>query len=110
MYIFILGLASRLCDGDPAAWHDPNIENCSTVEITRLAEEVYNFVAFFEDGFDNTIMIGPQVLETITGELASITDKSGTAILPNDLDNAINIIEDVLRYSNLVAMYNSIYY
>jgi len=42
---FILGLASRLCDGDPAVWHNPNIENCSIVEITRLTEEVNNFVA-----------------------------------------------------------------
>ena len=102
MYIFILGLASRLCDGHPAVWHDPNIENCSTVEITRLTEEVYNIVATFDVGqnfsnFDNTIMIEAQALQTITGELASITDKSDTAILPNDLENIINIIEAILR-------------
>jgi len=99
---FILGLASRLCDGDPAVWHDPNIENCSTVEITRLIEEVNNFVAIFEarenfNNFDNTIMIEPQVLRTITGELANITDKNDSAILPNDLDNTINIVGAIAR-------------
>ena len=99
---FILGLASRLCDGDPAVWHDPNIENCSTVEITRLTEEVNNFVAIFEarenfNNFDNTIMIEPQVLRTVTGELANITDKNDSAILPNDLDNTINIIGAIVR-------------
>jgi len=83
-------------------WHDPNIENCSTVEIARLTEKVKNFVAIFEAGqnfnnFDNTIMIEPQVLQTITSELASITDKNDSAILPNDLDNTINIIGAIVR-------------
>jgi len=42
-------------------------------------------------------MIEPQVLQTITGELANITDKNDSALLPNDLDNTINTVGAIVR-------------
>ena len=101
--VHILGLASRLCDGDPAMWHDPNVENCSTVEITKIREEVNNLRAIFAamqnpNNSDHTLTIEPEVLQTITEELVANTNKDDIAILPNDLENSISIVEDIIKY------------
>ena len=98
----ILGLASRLCDGDPADWHDPNVENCSTVEITKIREEVNNLMAIFAafhnpNNSDRTLTIQPDILQTITEELVTNINKNDIAILPNDLENVISIVEDIIR-------------
>ena len=98
----ILGLASRLCDGDPAMWHDPNVENCSTVEITKIREEVNNlrfiFAAFQNpNNSDHTLTIEPEILKTMTEALATNTDKDDIPILPNDLRNVISTVEDIIR-------------
>ena len=95
----ILGLASRLCDGDPAMWHNPNVENCSTLEITKIREEVNVIFAAFQnlDNSDHTLTVEPEVLQTITEELVTNTNKS-IAILPNDLENVISIVEDIIKY------------
>ena len=100
--IIILGLASRLCDGDPAMWLDPNVENCSTVEITKIKEEVNNLMAIFAafqnpNNTDRTLTIQPDILQTITEELVTNTNKNDKAILPNDLENAISIVENIIR-------------
>ena len=97
-----LGLASRLCDGDPAEWQDPNVENCSTVEITRIAEEVENLMVIFAsiqnaNNSDRTVMVAPEVLDDITGELASVTEKNDTVILPNDLSDTLDAMGTILR-------------
>ena len=78
------------------------MENCSTVEITRIKEEVENLMAIFDatrnsNNSDRTIMIEPEVLQSITGELASVTDKNDTAILPNDLGDTIGTLGTILR-------------
>ena len=83
-------------------WHDPNVENCSTVEITKIREEVNNlrviFAAFQNpNNSDRTLIIEPEVLETITEALATNTDKDDIAILPNDLRNVISTVEDIIR-------------
>ena len=100
--VVILGLASRLCDGDPAVWDAPNVENCSTVEITRITEAVENLNSIFlasqnPNNSDRTIMVEPEVLQSITGELASVTTKDDAAILPNDLGDTINTLGTILR-------------
>ena len=87
--VIILGLASRLCDGDPAMWHDPNVENCSTVEITNVRETVNNLMENSNDSLS-------KVVENITEELARGTEKNIT-IFPNDLQNVINITRDIIR-------------
>ena len=97
-----LGLATRSCDGDPAVWQPPNVDECSTVEITRIREEVENLNAIFEatqnsNNSDRTIMVEPEVLQSITGELASVTNKEDTAILPKDLGDTINTVGTVLK-------------
>ena len=101
--IVVLGLALRSCDGDPAVWDAPNIENCSTVEITRIKEEVNDLLAIFlasqnPNNSDRTIMIESNAVQSITSDLAIATDKNDTAILPNDLENIIDIVGDILRY------------
>ena len=88
--------------GDPAEWQDPNVENCSTVEITRIAEQVENLMNIFDsiqntNSSDRTVMIEPEVLDSITGELASVTNKNDTVILPNDLGNTLDTVETILR-------------
>ena len=100
--LFVLGLASRLCDGDPAVWHDPNVENCSTVEITNIREEVNNLLTIVEaiqnpNNSNRTLTVEPEVLQTITEELATNTDTNDIAILPDDLDNVISSVESILR-------------
>ena len=42
-------------------------------------------------------MVEPEVLQSITGELASVTSKEDTAILPNDLGDTINTVGTVLK-------------
>ena len=78
------------------------MDECSTVEITRIREEVENLNAIFEatqnsNNSDRTIMVEPEVLQSITGELASVTSKENTAILPNDLGDTINTVGTVLK-------------
>ena len=46
---------------------------------------------------DRTIMVEPEVLQSITDELASVTDKNDTSILPNDLGDTINTLGTILR-------------
>ena len=91
-----------MCDGDPAVWQLPNVQECSTVEITRITEEVEHLNAIFEatqnsNNSDRTVMVEPEVLQSITDELASVTDKNDTSILPNDLGDTINTLGTILR-------------
>ena len=46
---------------------------------------------------DRTIMVEPEVLQSITNELASVTDKNDTSILPNDLGDTINTLGTLIR-------------
>ena len=83
-------------------WHDPNVESCSTVEIIRITEEINNIVAISNarqnlNNSDRTLAVEPEVLQTITDDLATITDKNDTSILPNDLDNTVNIVGAIIR-------------
>ena len=78
------------------------MENCTTVAITRIKEEVQNLMKIFENiqntnNSDRTVMIEPQILASITSELANLTEKNNTAILPNDLSVTINTVETILR-------------
>ena len=78
------------------------MDNCSTVEITRIQEEVQNLMNIFEatrnsNNSDRTIMVEPEVLQSITNELASVTDKNETTLLPNDLGNTLETMETILR-------------
>ena len=78
------------------------MDECSTVEITRIREEVENLNAIFEatqnsNNSDRTIMVEPEVLQSITGELASVTSKEDSAILPKDLGDTINTVGTVLK-------------
>ena len=78
------------------------MENCSTVEITKIKDEVNDLLAFFSafqnrNNSNRTIMIESNAVQTILSDLASATDKNGTAILPNDLENTIDIVGDILR-------------
>ena len=97
-----LGLATRLCDGDPAEWHDPNVDECSTVEITKIREQVENLNAVFaatqnSSNSDRTVMIQLEDIQSITGDLVSQTNKDNTSILPNDLGNTLDTIGIILR-------------
>ena len=100
---FTSGVASRLCDGDLAVWQDPNVENCSTVEITRIKEEVEMLMAIFAanqnvNNSDRTIMVEPEVIQSITGELADATTEKDRSILPNDLRNVIDTTGAIIKY------------
>ena len=108
--MFYVGLASRLCDGDPAVWHDPKVDNCSTVETTRITEEVKEIMATFAaiqdpNNSDRTVTIEPDALDSITDDLANATDHNDTVILPNDLENSLDTVEAVLRYIYKYAIY-----
>ena len=98
-----LGLASRLCDGDPVAWQAPNVESCSTVEIIRIKEEVDTIIAAVQNP-NSTIVVKPDNVETITSELASATDIIERAIFPNDLRSTIDTIEAILKYVCIFVM------
>ena len=79
------------------------MDNCSTVEITRITEQVNNLMASyaaFQDpsNSDRTVVIEPDVVETITNDLASATDKNNMSILPNDLNNTLDTLEAIIRF------------
>ena len=81
-------------------WHDPNVENCSTVEITKIKEQVNNFRAIVEANqnpinSNRTLTVKPEDLQIITDELVTNTDEN---ILPNDLKNVISTVEDIIRW------------
>ena len=83
-------------------WHDPNVENCSTIEITKIKEEINNLRAIVEanqnvNNSNRTLTVKPEVLQIITDELATNTDKNNITILPNDLKNVISTVEDIIR-------------
>ena len=103
---YILGLATRLCDGDPAVWQPPNVDECSTVEITRIAEEVNYLLAIVAasqdpNNSDRTTTIESDAFESLSDELASAIDKDNTTILPNDLRNTIESVGGLLRYTTV---------
>jgi len=90
-------------------WEDPDVKNCSTVEITRITEEVNRLNAIFErsqnsENLDRTIIVEPEVIQSITGELASVTEKNDTAILPNDLGGTINIVGTIIRLTYILVI------
>ena len=92
----------RQCDGNPAVWHDPNVDNCSTVEITRITAEVDYLIAIFAasqdpKNSDRKVVIEHDVLQSITSELLSATNKRDGSILLNDLINIIDTVGDLLR-------------
>ena len=100
--IVVLGLASRTCDGDPAVWDAPNVEECSTVEITRIKEEISNLMDILTafqntNNSDRTIIIEPEMFQFIIDQLASITGNMDRAILPNDLRGIIMATGTILR-------------
>ena len=79
------------------------MDNCSTVEITRITEQVKDLAAIFaasqdRSNSDRTITIDSDVFETITADLASATDMNDTSILPLDLQNTIETVGAVLRF------------
>ena len=100
---YILGLATRLCDGDPAVWQPSNVDECSTVEITRIAEEINYLLAIVAASQDpnnsnRTTTIESDTFESLSDELANAIDKDNTTILPNDLRNTIESVGGLLRY------------
>ena len=86
--VIILGLASRSCNGDPAVWQDPNVENCSTEDINQIRNDVNNL----NNASNLTLSI-----QSITEELARATEKNTTSIFPKDLQSAINITRDIIK-------------
>ena len=78
------------------------MDKCSTVEITRITEEVNHLMAISAafrntNNSDHTVVIESDVLQSITSELSSAVDKSDGSILPNDLINIIDTVGDLLR-------------
>ena len=79
------------------------MDSCSTVEIIKIQEEVINLMTIYasqiSDNSDRTVpLVEPAVLQSISGELANITDRNDTAILPNDLEDTINTTAIILRF------------
>ena len=111
---YILGLATRLCDDDPTVWQPPNVDECSTVEITRIAEEVNYLLAIVAasqdpNNSDRTTTIESDAFESLSDELASAIDKDNTTVLPNDLRNTIESVGSLLRSSTVSACIYSTY-
>ena len=79
------------------------MDNCSTVEITRITEEVNKLTAIVAasqnpNDSDRTITVKSDDIEIISSDLASATDKNNTSILPNDLENTINTVGNIIRF------------
>ena len=86
------------------------MENCSTVEITRIQEEVKNLMTIFlasqiSNSLDVTVTVTVErdTLQSISGELANVINTSDTGILPNDLEDTINTTEIILRFGKCVV-------
>jgi len=80
------------------------------VEITRINERAQYLEEIFlsstdPDNPDLTVMVEPEVVESIATELASITkmDENDTRpILPNDLSSTLGTIDTLIRYNNVL--------
>ena len=88
------------------------MDNCSTVEITKITEEVNELIAIVAasqnpNNSDRTITVDSGDIKIITSDLASATDKNDTSILPNDLENTINTVGNIIRFvcQGVIAMY-----
>ena len=82
------------------------MDNCSTIEITRIREEVDYLMAIFAasqnpNNSDRTITVESDALESLCSELAIAIDKDDTTILPNDLRNTIDTVEVLLRFNTV---------
>ena len=82
------------------------MDNCSTIEITRIREEVDYLMAIFAasqnpNNSDRTITVESDALESLSSELAIAIDKDDTTILPNDLRNTIDTVEVLLRFNTV---------
>ena len=82
------------------------MDECSTVEITRIAEEVNYLLAIVAasqdpNNSDRTTTIESDAFESLSDELASAIDKDNTTILPNDLRNTIESVVGLLRYTTV---------
>ena len=82
------------------------MDNCSTIEITRIREEVDYLMAIFAasqnpNNSDRTITVESDTLESLSSELAIAIDKDDTTILPNDLRNTIDTVEVLLRFNTV---------
>ncbi|XP_065914251.1 adhesion G protein-coupled receptor L3-like [Dysidea avara] len=84
-----VGNASRLCD-NKANWQEPNMDNCSTIEITRIMEEVNNLTP------DS---VEPEAVVALTGRLTNITTME-RAIFPSDLQNTLTTLETFLSIAD----------
>jgi len=79
------------------------VDNCSTLEITRINEEAERLNNIIQAASDPnyrelTLMVEPGVLGAITEELASITSSKEETILPNDLSSTLGTIDSLIRY------------
>ena len=82
------------------------MDECSTVEITKIREEVDYLMTVFvasqnPNNSDRTIMVKSDALESLSSELAGAVDKENTTILPNDLRNTIDTVEVLLRFNKV---------
>ena len=56
------------------------------------------FASQISNNSDRTVIVEPGILQSIAGELANVTDRNDTAILPNDLEDTINTAGIILRF------------
>ena len=68
------------------------MDNCSTIEITRIMEEVNNLTP------DS---VEPEAVVALTGRLTNITTME-RAIFPSDLQNTLTTLETFLRFETFV--------
>jgi len=80
-------------------WEEPSMNNCSTVAITKILEDLNDFVRS-----NSTDAIEPEVLVALTERLANVTTTE-RAIFPTDLENILGILDTILRFDTFAMKY-----
>ena len=102
LFISVVGLAYRNCL-ENAEWDMTiNVSQCHTVEILMLSDRANELQSILSDNTNNgtrdlTTTFDIMEVQVVSDELAMLTNNTGSALLPNDLDTTNNIVNTLIR-------------
>lgn len=99
--LFYTALASRYCSEDGVWDVATNVSQCKSIELSVLSDiisEQRRILAINTNTteMDLTILFDIDEVQSVSEELAMLTNMS-SAIVPNDLNTAITVVETIVR-------------
>jgi len=98
--ITITGPSYRKCFQNATWDRAVNVSLCRNAELTELSDRTNQLQNVLNNNMNETVRDITEVfniskVETVSGELAMITDSSRGSISPNDLSSTIEIIDTI---------------